>query len=42
MLFVARADALDHDDVLSLGGPDLLVQLLFQFDLRQDPIGLAV
>ena len=42
MLFVARADALDHDDVLSLHRPGLVVQLLFQFDLGQDAVGLAV
>ena len=42
MLLVARADALDHDDVLSPGRPSLVVQLLFQFDLGQDAVGFAV
>jgi len=42
MLFVARADALDHDNVLSLRRPGFVVQPLFQFDLGQDPVGLAV
>ncbi len=42
MLVVARADALDHDDILSLGGIGLVMQEFFQFNLRQDARGAAV